>query len=110
MLGYSVEECIEKFGPQSIIPEDQERVWGIHNRRMSGELSDLRYSASIFNKKGESIIVEFNSTTIEINGKPASFITARDITRQIKMQQALEKSERKFRELADLLPQTVFRI
>lgn len=110
MLGYTVEECLEKFGPHSIIPEDQERVWNIHNQRMAGELNDLRYSAILFNKNGERIATEFNSTTIEINGKPASFITARDITSQIRMQKALEESERKYRELADLLPQTVYEL
>ncbi len=108
MMGYTVEECMQTFGPDSIAPEDHERVLSIHYSRMKGEFSDKRYNASMICKNGEQIIVEFNSTTIEINGKPASFITARDITRQIKMQQALEKSERKFRELADLLPQTVF--
>jgi len=108
MIGYSIEECMETFGPQSIAPEDRDRVLSIHYRRMKGELGDLRYTANILHKNGDRIISEFNSTTIEVNGQLASLIATRNITSQIRMQEALEKSERKFRELADLLPQTVF--
>jgi PAS domain S-box-containing protein len=61
-------------------------------------------------KNGKKVTAEFNSTTIEINGKLASLISTRDITTQLKMQEALEKSERKFRELADLLPQAVYEL
>ncbi len=108
MLGYTVNECMQCFGPDSIAPEDRERVMGFHYKRMKGELGDKRYNTSIICKNGTRVIAEFNSTNIEFNGRTASFITTRDITQQIKMQEALEKSERKFRELADLLPQTVF--
>ena len=110
MMGYSVEECMRTFGPGSIAPEDRERVLKIHYSRMKGELGDKRYNASMICKNGDKVVAEFNSTTIEIDGKIASFITTRDITRQLKMQEALEKSERKYRELADLLPQTIFEL
>jgi PAS domain S-box-containing protein len=110
MMGYTVEECLAKFSPESIVPEDRERVLNIHYRRMKGELGDMRYKASLFCKDGSRVTAEFNTTTIEINGKPASFITTRDISNQLKMQEALEKSERKYRELADLLPQTIFEL
>lgn len=110
MLGYSIEECIETFGPQSLAIEDREKVMNIHNKRMKGQLNDMRYNASLICKDGKKVTAEFNSTTIELNGKPASLISTRDITSQLKMQEALEKSERKFRELADLLPQAVYEL
>lgn len=110
MLGYSVEECLESFGPMTIVPEDRERVLDIHYKRMRGEVGDMRYNASMFCKNGSVVTAEFNSTTMEIDGKPASLISTRDITSQLKMQAALEKSERKFRELADMLPQTVYEL
>ena len=108
MIGYTVEECMQTFGPASIAPEDQERVMKIHYSRMKGEVGDMRYNASIICKNGEKVIAEFNSTTIEINGRIASFITTRDITQQLKMQQALEQSAQKYRDLAEMLPQTVY--
>ena len=110
MMGYTVEECMQSFGIDSIAPEDRERVLLIHYSRMKGELGDKRYNASMICKNGEKVTAEFNSTSIEIDGKIASFITTRDITQQIRMQQALENSERKFRELSDLLPQTIFEL
>jgi PAS domain S-box-containing protein len=110
MMGYSVEECMRTFGPASIAPEDRERVMKIHYSRMKGELGDKRYNASMICKNGDKVVAEFNSTTIEIDGKIASFITTRDITRQLKMQEALENSERKFRDLTNLLPQTVYEL
>lgn len=110
MLGFSVEECMEKFGPDFIVPEDRERVMNHHLQRMNGDLSDKKYTLSMFHKTGKRIITEFSSTAIEIDGRPASLITSRDITARIKMQEALEKSERKYRELADLLPQTIFEL
>ena len=110
MLGFTVEECMENFGPHFIVPEDRERVMNHHRQRMNGDLSDKKYTLTMFHKSGERIVTEFSSTAIEIDGKPASLITSRDITLQIKMQEALEKSERKYRELADLLPQTIFEL
>ncbi len=110
MLGFTVDECMETFGPESIAPEDRERILQIHYSRMKGELGDERYNASMICKDGRKVTAEFNSTNIELNGRIASFITTRNITRQLKMQEALEKSERKFRELADLLPQTVYEL
>ena len=110
MLGFSVEECMEKFGPHFIVPEDRERVMNHHLQRMQGDVSDKKYTLTMFHKNGERVITEFSSTAIEIDGRPASLITSRDITERIKMQNALEKSERKFRELADLLPQTIFEL
>ncbi|MDP2887595.1 MAG: PAS domain S-box protein [Bacteroidota bacterium] len=110
MLGFTVDECMENFGPHLIVPEDRERVMNHHLERMKGDMSDKKYTLSMFHKNGNRIITEFSSTAIEIDGRPASLITSRDITSRIKMQEALEKSERKFRELADLLPQTIFEL
>ncbi len=110
MLGFTVEECMENFGPHFIVPEDRERVMNHHLQRMQGDMSDKKYTLSMFHKNGERIITEFSSTAIEIDGRPASLITSRDITSRIKMQEALKKSERKFRELADLLPQIIYEL
>ncbi len=110
MLGFTLEECMENFGPDFIVPEDRDRVINHHLQRMNGDLSDKKYTLSMFHKNGERIITEFSSTAIEIDGRPASLITSRDITARIKMQEALEKSERKFRELADLLPQIIYEL
>jgi PAS domain S-box-containing protein len=101
MLGYSVEECMESFGPESIAPEDRERVLEVHYKRMKGELGDLRYSATIFGKNGTRVIAEFNTTSIEIKGKLASLVTTHDITHRLLMENALRESEEKYRSLIE---------
>ena len=110
MLEFSVEECLEKFGPECIAPEDRDWIVKYHLERMKGNLTDLTFTLRLFTKSGKRVITECSSTAIEIDGRPASLITSRDITSRIKMQEALEKSERKFRELADLLPQIIYEL
>ena len=110
MLEFSVEECLEKFGPECIEPEDRDWIMRYHLERMKGNLTDLTFTLRLIGKSGKRIITECSSTAIEIDGRPASLITSRDITSRIKMQEALEKSERKFRELADLLPQIIYEL
>jgi PAS domain S-box-containing protein len=110
MIGYSIEECINTFGPQSIAPEDRERVLNIHYSRMKGELGDMSYNAGLICKNGNTIVAEFNTTTIEINEKAASLVSVRDITERIKMQEALKQSEKKYRELSEMLPQTIYEL
>lgn len=110
MIGFSIDECVETFGPDAISPEDRQRVLDIHYRRMKGELGDLRYNAGLLCKNGEKLIAEFNSTTIEINGKPASLISIRDITQRINMEEEIKKSEQKYRTLTEMLPQTVYEL
>ncbi|MDP3433401.1 MAG: PAS domain S-box protein [Bacteroidota bacterium] len=110
MLEFSVEECLEKFGPECIEPEDRDWIVRYHLERMKGNSTDLTFTLRLIGKSGKRVITECSSTAIQIDGRPASLITSRDITSRIKMQEALEKSERKFRELADLLPQTIFEL
>ena len=101
MLGYSVEECIASFGSESIAQEDRERVLDIHFRRMRGEIGDMRYTAGIIGKSGEKVIAEFNTTTIEFNGKPASLVSTRDISERKALENALRESEMKYRTLIE---------
>lgn len=110
LLDFSVEECLEKFGPECIDPEDRDWIVRYHLERMKGNLTDLTFTLRLIGKNGKRVITECSSTAIEIEGKPASLITSRDITSRIRMQNALEESERKYRELADLLPQTVYEL
>ena len=74
--------------------------------------NDAPYIPIRYHKKkdGSVFAVEISAGVTELDNRKVHIITARDITERIKMQEALKKSERKFRELADLLPQTVFEL
>lgn len=59
-------------------------------------------------KDGKKIPVEVKSTLIELNGEKVVLSITRDITESKKAEKALKESEKKYRDLAELLPQTVF--
>jgi PAS domain S-box-containing protein len=61
-----------------------------------------------FNTDGELIWVEVSSKPIEWGGRPALQSIVRDITERKHAEQALKESEEKFRDLAELLPETIF--
>lgn len=101
MLDYSVDECMEVFGPESIVPEDRQRVLDIHYKRMKGDIGDMRYVAGIFRKDGTKVMAEFNTTSLEIKGKPASLVSTHDITHRLQIENALRESEEKYRSLIE---------
>lgn len=101
LLGYTVDEMYTVFGPNSIAPEDRERVISIHEKRMKGEIDNVRYTASMLTKTNERIIFDIHSTSILMDNRPASLITMRDITEFSNIQNALKASEEKYRMLID---------
>jgi len=101
ILGYTEEELM-RIDPESLLaPEDRERVLNIHDRRMRGEFETLNYTARFLHKTGRLLIIELNSTTVQVNGENASFVTLRDITEQHSLQNALAESEAKYKTLVE---------
>lgn len=101
IFGYTPEEALTITPSELIAPFDRDRLLDIHNRRMLGEIDTLQYTATLLHKTGYPILVEMNSTTVQIEGRNASFITIRDITDRQTMQVALAESEAKYRELVE---------
>jgi PAS domain S-box-containing protein len=100
MLGYTMEEA-SKIGLRLIAPEDRQRLTEIHYKRMQGELEKLNYSGIFLHKSGARLTLDINSSTVKINGQYSSFITMRDITKRIAMEQALRESEAKYKTLVE---------
>lgn len=100
MLGYSMDEAI-KLGLGLIAPEDRERMTEIHKKRMLGELETMNYPGKFLHKTGARLTLDVNSSTVKINGQYASFITMRDMTSRIAMEQALRESEVKYKTLVE---------
>jgi PAS domain S-box-containing protein len=110
ILGYSEEELLSIDPTELLAPDDRERVVALHDKRMIGEMGSLHYTAKFIHKSGKLLMVELNTTTVQVNGQNASFVTLRDITDQHAMKNALELSMQKYHDLADLLPQTVYEL
>ncbi len=59
-------------------------------------------------KDGTVIFVEITSCAVEFEGQPARLAMAHDITDRVRAEEALRKSEHRFRNLARLMPEIVF--
>ena len=95
MIGYTKEELFQ-ISPTSIIaPQDFGRVMDIHRRRMQGEYESINYTASFIHKSGRKILADLSATTIQLNGRNASYVSMRDITEKSKIENALKDSEAK---------------
>lgn len=101
ILGYTMDE-MKHLTPENLIaPEDRERVFEQHYRKMRGELDTSSYLATFLHKSGRRLTMEMNSATVQIHGKNASLVTVRDITEQHALQKALELSESKYKTLVE---------
>ncbi len=77
---------------------------------MEGRIDSLNYPLQLISKNGEIVEVEVQSSTVEYEGKPAAFMTLHNVTEKLKMQHTLLESEKKYRELTEMLPQTVYEL
>lgn len=110
MLGYDYQELLLKPSIEPIIPEDRHKAFQIAERRKSFDFTTIRDNVRMFKKNGEICECECVASVIEYNGVPASFMTLHDITENNRMQEALARSERRFRELTEMLPQAIYEL
>jgi PAS domain S-box-containing protein len=110
LLGYEYAELLEMPSIEPILPEDRFKALNIAERRKSNDFSTIKDNIRIFTKEGKIRECECIATVIEYNGVSASFMTLHDITESKLMQDALAKSERRFRELTEMLPQAVYEL
>lgn len=108
ILGYSKEEIMFINPSDLLAPEDKERIMEMHDRRMHGELDTMSYVVKFVHKSGAPLIVELSASTVQVEGQNSSFVNIRDITEQQVLKEALDQSLVKFRELTEMLPQTVY--
>jgi len=110
MLGYSPEELYQKSAASLVHPEDRARGLAISERRKEGDFSTVNDIFRLVAKNGTLKEGDVFSSVIELNGQVISYITVHDLTETRRIQEALVKSEQKYRELAEMLPQTVYEL
>ncbi|MFA6224566.1 MAG: PAS domain S-box protein, partial [Desulfomonilaceae bacterium] len=91
-------------------PDDQEMLAQYHARRLQGDESHYQYPFRYIRKDGTVGWLEMNSSLIMWEERPAALCLVTGITEIKQAELALRDSERKYRELTELLPQTVFEI
>lgn len=110
MIGYTPHELYNKSAVSIVYAEDQERGLAISERRKKGDLSTINDIFRFVAKDGSLKEGDVFSSVMELNGQRVSYITVHDLTETRRIQEELIKSEQKYRELSEMLPQTVYEL
>ena len=110
MIEYSAEELIESNFLDVVADEDKQRLQEYHRLRMSGDTHQMIYQARGISKTGRNIHFEINTTYIDYNGYPGTFIILRDHTAQKALEETLKASEKKYRKLFEAESDAIFLI
>ena len=95
-FGYTHDEMIGMFGTDFSAPKSKEIV---RNNMLSGY--EKPYDAIALRKNGEEFHAEFNGRMFEYKGKKVRVTAVRDISERKKTEQALRKSEEKYKFLSN---------
>lgn len=101
IFGYSVEELIDTAIIKHIHPSEIPKLTDRYERRIAGEKIPQVYETKIKLKNGLEKYVEINAVIINYQEEPADFAIIRDITDRKLMEEALSKSEERFRTLVE---------
>ncbi len=111
-LGYKLEEVVGKDYMTTFVPKkNRKELSGIFDNliRLNKPTLNENY---ILTKEGREILIEWHGRSIfNKKGELAYFFgLGIDITKRRKAENELKESERRFRELAEMLPETIFEI
>ncbi|HUK90822.1 MAG TPA: PAS domain S-box protein, partial [Blastocatellia bacterium] len=95
LTGYSEAELLRMTIPDLHEAVDLDAFEKYHNRIMAGE--PMVSEAQILRKDGSKIFAEFNNRRVLISGAPYMHTVARDITERKQAEEALRRSEERYR-------------
>ncbi len=108
--GGSAEEILGRNFSDFIHPDAVGEVIKLHTLRMAGEIVPSTYETILQRKDGSRFFAEVNAGICPLEGKPANHVVVRDINDRKKAEEALKKTEERFRDLinttADIVWQT----
>lgn len=101
ITGYEEDELIGMPFIYTIEESHRDKIAEIHKQRMAGNEVPKLYHTVGIGKYKNRVELEFNTRTMEFDGKPASFLILRDITFRRMATEALRESEEKYKALVE---------
>lgn len=103
IFGYTRAEAIGRYGTEWIVPADREQV---KNAMLSGY--EKPYEVSALRKDGTAFPCEIQARMIEYLGQTIRVTALRDITERKRAEEAVQKSEEKFRAIFETAQDSIF--
>ena len=112
IVGYTQEELLNLTFQEITHPDDLDTDLRYVQQMLAYEITTFSMEKRYIRKDTSSIWVNLTASLLrDVSGEPEYFIAVvEDITDHKQAEEALRESEEQFRELADLLPQTVFEV
>jgi PAS domain S-box-containing protein len=111
MLGYAAGEFMS-LSPREVLAlvysEDKEAFFNRFRDRLMGKQRESIYDFRAVRKDGSVLWMQASLNRIQYNGEPAVQAMFLDIDEHKKAVEAIRKSEERYRELANSLPEIVF--
>ena len=98
---YSETELNSRPFASFIHPDDREMVLGNYQKRIRGEAAPQNYSFRVIDKRGKTRWLELRSIEIVWNDRPATLNFVDEITKRKAGEEALRKSEERFKQVAE---------
>jgi len=108
MSGHDREELLGMPFIRLLTPECQNSVMARYQARLAGKEVPSIYEIKAATRDGGVRDIEINAALTEYEGRPADEVIIRDITERKQTEEALRKSEEKYRVLLTNLPQKIF--
>jgi PAS domain S-box-containing protein len=110
MWGGTQEELIGTEFSSHIHPEEIPRIVEYYKRRFANKDLPSVYETVLKRKDGSYVDVELNAGLITFEGKSADLVLIRDISERKIAENAIIESEKKYRDLTELLPQSIYEL
>ncbi|MDD5495045.1 MAG: PAS domain S-box protein, partial [Dehalococcoidia bacterium] len=110
MLGYTPEEAYSHSFTDFIHPDDRQMVADRHARRLHGEELEDVYSFRVIGRERNEAWVELRSVLVDWEGKPATLNFLSDITGRKRAEEALRRSEERYRTILDEMGEGYYEI
>jgi PAS domain S-box-containing protein len=108
LIGATEQELMSTPFPAFIHNEDRAMVVENYNKRSRGDRVPDRYIFRLLPKDGASRWVEISAVTIDWEGRSATLNFLTDVTERRQAEEALQESTDRFKQLAEIFPETIF--